>query len=207
MTKKKPAVKKDVPAKKSKEIAESSKTKTPEKQKGLTASVKIEDGGTTCTLNLSKKDDFEALIKSTGCKVLYAAQAVITTGMAAVAVGVKDQGDLENAYNGYLAMMAELKPQDVYEGVLVSQMSVTHMQAMDSLRMAANNKDRSKIYERFQNQGIKLMRLYNYQLETLDKHRRKGKQKMIVEHVNVHKGGQAIVGEVHQGGEGVSNEN
>jgi hypothetical protein len=36
-------------------------------------------------------------------------------------------------------------------------------------------------------------------LEALDKHRRGGNQKMTVEHVHVHEGGQAIVGNVNQG--------
>ena len=42
---------------------------------------------------------------------------------------------------------------------------------------------------------------YARQLEALDKHRDKDKQKITVEHVNVHTGGQAIVGEVNASGE------
>ena len=38
--------------------------------------------------------------------------------------------------------------------------------------------------------------LYTRQLEALDKHRGKGQQKITVEHVNVHAGGQAVVGTV-----------
>ena len=72
--------------------------------------------------------------------------------------------------------------------------------------MAEDKKEYSKLYERFQNQGIKLMLLYNYQLETLAKYRNKGLQKMTVEHVHVHDGGQAIVCNVTQGG-GVNDEN
>ena len=34
------------------------------------------------------------------------------------------------------------------------------------------------------------------QLEALNRHRSKGEQKMVVEHVHVHSGGQAIVGPV-----------
>ena len=36
-------------------------------------------------------------------------------------------------------------------------------------------------------------------MEALDKHRGKGSQKITVEHVNVHAGGQAIVGNVKAG--------
>lgn len=204
-TKKQPVVKKEVPTKKSKEVSKSSPSDIPEEQKCLTASVKIEDGVTCCTLNLSE-DDMKTMAKSTGCKVFYAAEAVITQGMKTVSGGLNSQSDIEAAYNDYLAMMSEFKPQDAFEGMLASQMNITYIQALDCMRTAAVNKEYSKVYARLQNQGIKLMRLYNYQLETLDKHRRKGKQKMTVEHVHVHEGGQAIVGNVTQGEEGASNE-
>jgi len=203
-TKKQPAVKKNPPAKKSKQIKKSSKPDIPEEQKCLTASVNIKDGVHCCTLNLSK-DDIKTLAKSTGCKIFDAAQTLITTGMATVGGGCKELDAEEAAYNNYLAMMAELKPQDAFEGMLVTQMGVAFMQAMDCMKIAALNKEYPKVFDRYQNQSIKLMRLYNQQLETLDKHRRKGNQKMTVEHVHVHEGGQAIVGEVHQGG-GATNE-
>ena len=38
-------------------------------------------------------------------------------------------------------------------------------------------------------------------LDALNRHRGKGQQKVTVEHVHVHAGGQAIVGAVHSGGE------
>ncbi len=44
------------------------------------------------------------------------------------------------------------------------------------------------------------MRVYNQQLEVLDKHRRKGNQKMTIEHINVNEGGQAVIGNVQGGG-------
>ena len=44
--------------------------------------------------------------------------------------------------------------------------------------------------------AAKLLGIYTRQMEALDKHRGKGKQKITVEHVNVHEGGQAIVGTV-----------
>ena len=195
------AKKKEVHAKKSdsKEIVESTKTDTPEEQKSLNASVKIKDGNAHCTLVMGK-GDVKVLDRSTGCKAFDAATAVITNGMHAVMGGTNDAEVMDVANKNYLAMMAELKPKDAFEGMLVSQMSVTYMQAMDCLKMAASNKNSSKIFERFQNQGIKLMRLYNQQLETLDKHRRKGNQKMTVEHVNVHDGGKAVVGNIQGGG-------
>jgi hypothetical protein len=44
--------------------------------------------------------------------------------------------------------------------------------------------------------AIKLLRTYTKQMEALQRYRGKGQQKVTVEHVRVHSGGQAIVGTV-----------
>ncbi len=108
--------------------------------------------------------------------------------------------------NQALSAMTELNPRDGYEGMLISQMLVTYDRAMYCFKMADKNKSCVEMYISLQNQGIKLMRLYAQQIECLDKHRRKGNQKMTVEHVHVHKGGQAIVGNVNQEGGRVKDE-
>jgi len=46
------------------------------------------------------------------------------------------------------------------------------------------------------NQANKLSRSFATLLEALNRHRGKGQQKVVVEHVHVHAGGQAIVGAV-----------
>jgi hypothetical protein len=54
------------------------------------------------------------------------------------------------------------------------------------------------------NQANKLSRTYATLLESLNRHRGKGAQKVTVEHVHVHAGGQAVVGTVETPGGGVS---
>ncbi len=46
----------------------------------------------------------------------------------------------------------------------------------------------------FINRSTKLTRLYNETVDTLSRYRRKGEQKVVVQHVNVNQGGQAMVG-------------
>jgi hypothetical protein len=46
----------------------------------------------------------------------------------------------------------------------------------------------------------KLARTFAMQLETLKRYRTGGEQKVTVEHVHIHTGGQAIVGNVSTGG-------
>jgi hypothetical protein len=48
----------------------------------------------------------------------------------------------------------------------------------------------------------KLARTFTTQVEALKRHRTGGQQKMTVEHVHVHQGGQAIVGHVENSAEG-----
>jgi hypothetical protein len=52
------------------------------------------------------------------------------------------------------------------------------------------------------NQAGKLSRTFAMLLDTLNRHRGKGQQKITVEHVHVPSGGQAIVGSVSQSGGG-----
>jgi hypothetical protein len=53
----------------------------------------------------------------------------------------------------------------------------------------------------------RLQRAFTTQLDSLSNMRRGGRQKVVVEHVHVYPGGQAIVGNVTHSGRGVSDEN
>jgi len=53
----------------------------------------------------------------------------------------------------------------------------------------------------------RLQRAFTTQLETLSNMRRGGRQKVVVEHVHVYPGGQAIVGEVTHTGRGAEDKN
>ncbi len=105
--------------------------------------------------------------------------------------------------NKATALLAELKPQDAYEGILTSQMIAAHNQAMECMRRANLSEQTSYGRELNLRFGDRFLRTYTAQMEALTKYRRGGQQKVTVEHVHVHEGGQAIVGTVsHQGGEG-----
>jgi hypothetical protein len=147
----------------------------------------------------------EALVKSTGFEK-DGSEFVLCCSLDTLITVGDDLIERKKKIARFLAAMVGLKPMDGFEGLLISQMISTYKSAMESFGRANNNKNSVDVCSKLQNQGIKLMRLYNQQLETLDKHRNKGRQKMTVEHVHVYKGGQAIVGTVNQEG-GVNNEN
>lgn len=92
-----------------------------------------------------------------------------------------------------------LKPTDGAEGMLAMQMVGTNDAALECLKRAALPNQTFAGRDMALKHAHKLMTLYTKQLETLNKHRGKGQQKVTVEHVNVHAGGQAIVGSVEAG--------
>jgi hypothetical protein len=112
----------------------------------------------------------------------------------------EDRNLVRREVNTKLEMMASLGPKDGFEGMLIAQMMMVFQKSVDLL-YKSNGSESFEFSNSMLNQSIKLMKLYNQQLESLDKHRRGGKQKMTVEHINVSDGGQAIIGDVHQGGD------
>lgn len=105
--------------------------------------------------------------------------------------------------NALAAAMHSMKPQDEIEAMLISQMLATHFASMRMLRQT-KNADTIPQQDSNGNLAIKLMRTYTTQMETLQKYRGKGQQKMTVEHVHVNAGGQAIIGNVEHKGGGVA---
>ena len=95
-----------------------------------------------------------------------------------------------------LAALEGIGPQDELEGQLAAQMVATHNAAMECLRRAMLPEQTTAGLDISLKHAAKLLAVYCRQLETLDKHRGKGQQKVTVEHVHVHDGGQAVVGTV-----------
>lgn len=100
-----------------------------------------------------------------------------------------------------LAAMIGMKPRDELEGMLIGQLIATHNAAMECYRRAMLGEQTFEGRRENLNQANKLCRSYAALTEALDRHRGKGQQRITVEHVNVHPGGQAIVGAVTAGGE------
>jgi hypothetical protein len=107
--------------------------------------------------------------------------------------------DIETRYNAVIAALHDIAPVGALEGMLAVQLIATHMAAMDCYKRLTTTHDRD-IHGYNLNQANKLSRTYASLLEALNRHRGKGQQKVTVEHVHVHQGGQAIVGHVAGGG-------
>src|ERR1700693_2483631 len=99
--------------------------------------------------------------------------------------------------------MVGIGPKDELEGMIAAQLLAAHYAAMECYRRAMLGEQTFEGRRENLNQANKLSRTYATLLDALNRHRGKGQQKVTVEHVHVHEGGQAIVGHVeHQGGGG-----
>ena len=99
-----------------------------------------------------------------------------------------------------LELYDSLAPVDAAEGLLAEQMVGTHFAAHECLRRAALPEQTFAGRDMALKHATRLMKLYAEQLAALDKHRGKVQQKVTVEHVHVHSGGQAIVGSIERPG-------
>lgn len=96
--------------------------------------------------------------------------------------------------------LIEIAPRDPVEQMLTTQMLALHAAVMDCARRAMIPGQDGGVRREELGLATKASRAFAQLADTLDRRRRGGEQKMIVEHVHVHSGGQAIVGPVSTGG-------
>ncbi|MGA8165638.1 MAG: hypothetical protein WB791_11590 [Waddliaceae bacterium] len=102
-----------------------------------------------------------------------------------------------------LRTLADLKPNNAREAMLCVQAQALFSQGMNLLHWATNESMLSN-EDHYMKNAIKCLRLHNETLLTLDKIRRGGEQRVVVQHVNVTDGGQAAImaGNFRAGGGG-----
>lgn len=151
------------------------------------------------TLNATHQD----LAAATGSQDadLTLAQLNQVMGALWLPAGASEETNIRTARSA-LAALKGLAPRDELEGMLASQMVATHHAAMECLSRAMIPDQTFDGREQNLKHATKLLGVYARQVEALDKHRGHGQQKITVEHVNVHAGGQAIVGNVEAGAAG-----
>jgi hypothetical protein len=104
-------------------------------------------------------------------------------------------------YSATLAALVGIGPKDEIEAMICTQLLAAHNATMECYRRAMLKEQTLEGRRENLNQANKLSRTCTMLLEALNRHRGKGHQKVTVEHVHVHAGGQAVVGMVEtQGG-------
>lgn len=142
-----------------------------------------------------------AICETVGVKNYSFASRLFLYGAAATGLlqgsDPKDNADIHNLVADALHSM---KPLDAFEGMLLSQIIALHFQSMSYLASSSSKDLPTQVKDTHLNRATKLGRLFNEKLDALMRYRRK-EQKITVQHqhVNVENGGQAIVGNVHNG--------
>ncbi len=99
----------------------------------------------------------------------------------------------EATLNAALALVCSVRPRSELEAQLALQAVAVGFAGMRFLRLSQRHltQDHVDVYGSY---AIKLLKLQNDLIQTLDRHRRGNTQTVEIRHVHVHAGGQAAVG-------------
>src|SRR6478735_2284016 len=114
----------------------------------------------------------------------------------------RDDDEANKLRTAAVEALIGIKPKDEIEGMIGAQLVACHIASMECYRRAMLPDVPFDQRHGNLNSANKLSRTYSTLVETLNRHRGKGQQKMTVEHVHVYEGGQAIVGNVESRGGG-----
>jgi hypothetical protein len=121
---------------------------------------------------------------------------------SSIALDYSDKEALDRQYGAAIAGLIGIGPKDEIEGMIAAQLIAAHNAAMECYRRAMIGEQTFEGHRENLTQANKLSRTYAVLLDVLNRHRGKGQQKVTVEHVHVHAGGQAVVGTVETPGGG-----
>src|SRR5499427_2018975 len=113
-----------------------------------------------------------------------------------------DPDTLDRQFLAAYIGLAGIAPKDELEGMMAAQLIAAHSAVMECYRRAMLVEQSFEGRSEALSQANKLSRTFAMLLDALNRHRGKGQQKVVVEHVHVHQGGQAIVGVVQTPGGG-----
>jgi hypothetical protein len=114
--------------------------------------------------------------------------------LAAISPYIGDEEKRDKMRAIVVAGLTGIAPRDEVEGMIAAQMLACHDASMDCFRNALAANKTSGLFRDYLNQAGKLSRTFAMLLDALNRHRGKGAQKISVEHVHVHTGGQERLG-------------
>jgi hypothetical protein len=129
-------------------------------------------------------------------------QAIANQTVRTLWTAHSDETTLQSQRKATLSAFVGIGPKDEAEGMIGAQLLVAHNAAMECYRRAMLRDQTFEGRRENLSQANKLSRTYATLLDALNRHRGKGQQKVTVEHVHVHAGGQAVVGVVEPPGGG-----
>ena len=138
------------------------------------------------------------LIKQTGIEgiALDVIKAIMSPLINLIAN--RDGDDVGSALNKSITLIAASDPKNQSELMLATQLAMTHITLGKSARLLDQNYKDVQTINSLGNLYTKLSRLGIDQINTLERMKGKGQQKIIVEKVNIEAGGKAAIG-VYEG--------
>jgi hypothetical protein len=157
------------------------------------------------------KPDSGAISQIMGTKDTEIAQQILTTICVAINPIIAKRTGEDNyseCFNLIFQSMHDFQPKDATEARLIAQAIAVFQHGMDGLAKAANATQVSH-RDSYINTSTKLFRVHNETIEALNRHRRGGEQRVIVQHqqVNITGQAQAVVGNFHSEGGGAAIKN
>lgn len=137
-------------------------------------------------------------VTGTGNEVARVLVAQLASGLA-----LPDWQDADGCLIRACSILAEYAPRGIVETQLAVQMAAVHDAGMKFMAQGMDKGQTPEAIEASIARATRLLRLHLEQIEVWQKLKGKaGQQKVTVEHVHVHQGGQAIVGAVNAPGGG-----
>lgn len=148
------------------------------------------------------EDSKGALKRIGGSKSDHWNNTVVNQAAQALWLSNSTTEDRDRQLSATVAAFVGIAPKEELESMMAAQMIAAHNASMECYRRAMLGEQTFEGRRENLNQANKLSRTWATMLDALNKHRGKGQQKVTVEHVNVHAGGQAVVGNVERPGGG-----
>ena len=117
---------------------------------------------------------------------------LVNQTVQALWINHSDEDTRDRQYSATVQALVGIGPKDEIEGMIAAQLLAAHNAAMECYRRAMLGEQSFEGRRENLSQANKLSRTYAVLLDALNRHRGKGQQKVTVEHVHVHSGGQAI---------------
>jgi hypothetical protein len=163
---------------------------------------KVASGTKTLHLDDSEEEMKGKLRDIGGSKSDHWNLILLNQALSALWVKNSSSEERDRQNRATIRAMIGIAPKDELEGMMAAQLIAAHNAAMECYRRAMLGEQTFEGRRENLSQANKLSRTFSTLLEALNRHRGKGQQKVTVEHVHVHQGGQAIVGTVETPGGG-----
>ena len=159
-------------------------------------------GGSANSGHIINLDDENSLSGIFGTKNLDQGNALLSHCLKVLKPDeAGDAGATNDERRFMLSIIHDMAPRDPVERMLAVQMAAEHVATIRAGRRMANSETIPQVEAHYTGYN-KLARTFAAQVKALRKHRNGGKQTVVVQHVTVADGGQAIVGTVQAGGRG-----